>query len=321
MRPPRFTIIITCHNQSAFICGAVDSALAQCRPESSTPSGSRDAQRAEIVVVDDCSTDDSAEVLRSYGPQLHFVALPDNRGASAARNAGAALAQGEYLLFLDGDDVLLPCALDVYDRLIEQKKPKIILSRMMWFDEKAPLQIPAAPPREIQFAEYEFLVQKDRQYQPGASAIVIERQAFRAAGGWSAGHNTVEDIDLMLKLGVAGLTLQILAPETKGYRVHGTNVRHRVPAMVAGLHRVIEKEKSGSYPGGSAHRFDRYAIIGAPVFFWIKSAYRAGLYGMAATVFLRGWPMFLAATGRKLRTKLLGRKAPVMLPLDHPTPR
>jgi Glycosyl transferase family 2 len=288
MNPPRYSIVITAHNQSRFAVEAVESAL-RCA-----------AGRAEIIVVDDASTDETAEVLRGYGEQIQFVPLTINLGASGARNAGAARANGDYVLFLDGDDVLLPWALDVYDRVIDAKKPKIILSKMAWFDEKVALPTAEQWPAQIQIAQYAHLVEKDRNYQPGASAIVIERTALREVDGWSAGHNTVEDIDLMLKLGTTGLTVQVLSPETKGYRVHGANVRHRVPAMTAGLFRVMDNENAGEYPGGAAFRFGRYVVIGAPVRFWVKQASRAKMYGLAGKILWRGWRMLGAATARKV---------------------
>jgi hypothetical protein len=300
---PRFSIIITSHNQSGFIGDAVDSALAQRY------------QQKEIVVVDDASSDKSPELLKRYGEAIRFAGLQTNQGVCTARNLGAAMASGEYFVFLDGDDVLLPWALDVYDLLVSAKKPKIILSNMIWFDKALPTFKPSDVPREIKFAEYPLLVKKDRQYQAGGSAIVIERQAFLEVQGWTDGFFPVEDVDMMMKLGASGLTVHVLAPSTKGYRIHATNVRHRVPAMVGGLFGVLGKERSGVYPGGRQLRFDRYAILGAPVLFWMKSALKAGRYGTALSVFARGWPMFLAASARKFKTIVRGRPDPTIFSL------
>jgi glycosyltransferase involved in cell wall biosynthesis len=297
-----FSVVITCHNQAHFIRDAVDSALSQ------TPAPE------QIIVVDDASSDGSPEILKAYGDRIHFAGFQTNQGANAARNLGAAMSNGEYLVFLDGDDVLLPWALEVYLRIVNLRKPKIILSQMQWFETVLPLTTPESLPSQIQFVEYEFLVGKNRNYQPGASAIVIARETFHSVGGWTDELFGVEDVDLMLKLGAAGLTIQILTPETKGYRIHGSNTRHRIPKMVEGLFKVIARERSGTYPGGVPLRFGRYVIIGAPVFFWFKSAYRAKLFAVAATVLVRGWKMFAAAIARKLWTTLSGKEAPQISP-------
>jgi glycosyltransferase involved in cell wall biosynthesis len=96
---PLFTIIIVCHNHEEFVREAVESALFQKHPNK------------EIIVVDDGSQDGTANVLQTFGDSIVFARLPENRGAGAARNHGASLAVGEYLVFLDGDDVLMSWAL------------------------------------------------------------------------------------------------------------------------------------------------------------------------------------------------------------------
>ncbi len=95
----RFSIIITCYNQRDYIGDAVKSAISQ------------GDQLKEVIVVDDASSDGSPEVLSQYAEAIQVIEFPRNRGAPEARNRGAASAQGEYLVFLDGDDVLLPWAL------------------------------------------------------------------------------------------------------------------------------------------------------------------------------------------------------------------
>jgi hypothetical protein len=304
LEAPRFSIIITCHNQSGYIRDAVKSALEQ------------GYEAKEIVVVDDASSDASPQVLKEYGDKIHFAGFQTNQGCTTSRNLGAAMATGEYFVFLDGDDVMLPWALDVYGRIVDVKKPKIILSCMQWFDSSLQHLQPASVPRQIEFAEYELLLKRDRRYQAGGSAIVIERQAFGQVKGWTEQFFPFEDIDMLMKLGNSGPVVQILSPCTKGYRIHSSNVRHRVPGMVAGLNKVIEREKSGVYPGGPNLRKERHAVLGAPVFFWIKSACTAGLYGAAIGILARGWPMFLAACAQKISSALHGRGKTEVLPFE-----
>jgi glycosyltransferase involved in cell wall biosynthesis len=106
-----FSIVITCFNQSGFIGSAIRSALLQSLPA------------AEIIVVDDASTDGSRELIRSFADSIRLIELAVNRGAVEARNLGAETATGEYLVFLDGDDLLVPWALEIYSQLITARGP------------------------------------------------------------------------------------------------------------------------------------------------------------------------------------------------------
>jgi glycosyltransferase involved in cell wall biosynthesis len=108
MTRPLLSVVIPSWNRSRLVCDAVQSALIQ-----------RTGQ-VEVIVVDDASTDDTAEELaRRFGSLIRMLRLPDRRGAGAARNAGVAVASGEYLAFLDSDDIWLPGKLDAELRVFE----------------------------------------------------------------------------------------------------------------------------------------------------------------------------------------------------------
>src|SRR3712207_5573157 len=96
---PLVSVVIPCYKQAHFLGEAIESVLAQSYPH------------FEVVVVDDGSTDNTSEVAARY-PGVRCV-RQDNQGLAAARNSGLAHSKGEYLLFLDADDRLLPHALEV----------------------------------------------------------------------------------------------------------------------------------------------------------------------------------------------------------------
>lgn len=97
---PRVSAIITTYNRKGFVQEAVDSVLAQTYGD------------LELIVVDDGSTDDTGEALQGYDEKLRYV-FQKNEGASAARNCGLELAQGEFVAFLDSDDLWLPKKLEM----------------------------------------------------------------------------------------------------------------------------------------------------------------------------------------------------------------
>lgn len=89
------TILITNYNYASFLSEAIDSALGQ------------EYQHTEVVVVDDGSTDESREIIESYGDRIVPV-LQDNQGQAGALNAGFAVARGDIMCMLDSDDIFVP---------------------------------------------------------------------------------------------------------------------------------------------------------------------------------------------------------------------
>jgi len=105
---PLLSVVIPTWNRAGLVCDAVESALKQTEG------------RVEVIVVDDGSTDGTAEVLaRRFGSGVRVLRSARRRGAGAARNAGARLASGELLAFLDSDDLWLRGKLDAELRAFE----------------------------------------------------------------------------------------------------------------------------------------------------------------------------------------------------------
>lgn len=92
---PLVSIIIPTYNYAKFVSFAIDSALAQTHPE------------LEVIVIDDGSTDNTAEILSAYQQRIRVI-HKQNAGLSAARNTGISEARGEWVVFLDADDILYP---------------------------------------------------------------------------------------------------------------------------------------------------------------------------------------------------------------------
>ncbi|MEV0499678.1 CDP-glycerol:glycerophosphate glycerophosphotransferase [Streptomyces spectabilis] len=102
----RFSVVVPVHRVQGYLRECLDSVLDQTFDD------------LELIVVDDASPDGCADIAAAYArrdPRTHLVRLPESRGPGPARDAGAARATGAYLLFLDGDDLLLPGALGAVD--------------------------------------------------------------------------------------------------------------------------------------------------------------------------------------------------------------
>lgn len=99
--PGSVSVIITCYNHGRFLAEAIDSALNQTVPP------------AEILVLDDGSTDHTPAVAAAFGSAIRYTRL-EHSGPSRPRNEGLARARGDFIQFLDADDVLLPRKLEVH---------------------------------------------------------------------------------------------------------------------------------------------------------------------------------------------------------------
>lgn len=94
MSAPLVSIIIPCYNAEKYVAEAIQSALDQTY------------SNKEVIVIDDGSTDGSLEIIKSFGDEIHWETGP-NQGGNRARNRGLELSSGEWIKFLDADDILL----------------------------------------------------------------------------------------------------------------------------------------------------------------------------------------------------------------------
>jgi glycosyltransferase involved in cell wall biosynthesis len=125
MATPLLSVVIPTWNRGHVVGEAVESALSQRLGQ------------VEIIVVDDGSTDDTANVLaRGFGSRICLLRLPTRRGVGAARNEGIRMARGKLLAFLDSDDLWLPGKLDAELRVFEQfPDAEAVVSDNLYFIE------------------------------------------------------------------------------------------------------------------------------------------------------------------------------------------
>ena len=149
---------------------------------------------------------------------------------------------------------------------------------------------------------------KDRSVGLSASSFIVDRQAFRDAGGWTPGIFQLDLQDIISKLGYSGRMILISSPRTGFYRIHSGNSIHTVPPFLLAAHYLIDKERAGQFPGGRVHRFERRAWLGGCVFFWIKRALRAGFYKEALKLATSGWTMVTAGIVRRCLLRIKGQR-------------
>jgi CTP:molybdopterin cytidylyltransferase MocA len=233
MRSPLVSVIIPCFNQGHFLAEAIESALAQSyRP-------------LEIVVVDDGSSDDSAQVARRYAG-VKLIRQP-NRGLSAARNAGLEASAGAYLVFVDADDRLLGEALQAgVNDLAEHPECAFVYGhyRLIAADG-APL--PSAEGRRVGADHY---LEMLRANCIGMHATVMYRRAvFNDVGGFDTTLGACEDYDLYLRI-TRRFAVHCHAAVVAEYRQHDANMSKDAGLMLKTALAVIGRQRP--YVSGNA---------------------------------------------------------------------
>ncbi len=300
---PYFSVLIPTYNRERHVCEAIDSLLAQTWTD------------FEILVVDDGSTDGTERAFARYGSRIRVIRQL-NQGPEVARNKAALQARGDYLVFLDSDDLLFPQALETYSKVAHVfNEPPLIVASMMYFVDGNPPRITGARNvaeiRALKFADY---LSKDIPIGLSNSRIVILKSVFDAIGGLRQSTPAtfhLDDFNLILKAGTQGPCIVVVQPDTVAYREHATNSIRDPTAMVDGILSIVASEKRGEYPGGKRRRWERWACIGGIAQRWVQRSFLAGYPRQALRMLFGTLPMLVAAIGRKLKLSLR-RKTPAI---------
>jgi glycosyltransferase involved in cell wall biosynthesis len=185
--------IIPCYNAGRWVRQAVDSCLAQTyRP-------------IEVIVVDDGSTDDSADILRRYGDRIRFVQQPHTNG-NRARNAGMAMSRGRYLQFLDADDYLLPEKIASQVALLQETEDDAVYCdyAILTYKDGAP----QLGPFKTNDARPDLLTASLLGHWVPGNTLLWRREAVVRLGGWDESLLAAQDFDLVVRAALQGLRLR-----------------------------------------------------------------------------------------------------------------
>ncbi len=224
------TVVIPAYNRADLICETVDSVLAQTY------------QDFEIVIVDDGSTDDTTAVLAPYLKHNVRVIYQDNQGEGSARNSGILAAKGEYIAFVDSDDLWMPTKLE-RQMAIFANRPQLawVYTDAYAFDSDSK-------------QELYILGEKNPQYE-GAIAHqlllhnfiasptpIVRRSVFDEVGVFN--HNPIAaDWDMWLRI-AAKYPIGRIAEVLAGYRVHSNAISQNSDPLLAHKYRIDTIERS-----------------------------------------------------------------------------
>ena len=240
----RLSVVIPAYNRADLLPRTLDSVLAQTRPP------------AEIVVVDDGSTDGTHGVVAGYGPRVAYR-RQDNAGQGAARNAGQVATTGDALLFLDSDDLLLPPALESLEAaLAAEPEAALAYGRARVIDAAGKVVRPLWEAEEGTGRKvWRLLAQKNFIASPGCA--LVRRKHLEAVGPWDADRalQGVEDWDLWLRVAENGAPFVRVPEVFLEYRVHPDNISGQASRMRAREIALYEKHlaRAGNDPDRLGH--------------------------------------------------------------------
>src|SRR5450755_285989 len=244
---PRFSVVVPAYNAEATVTSAVSSVLAQTQPD------------LEVIVVDDGSTDATAEVVQRIGdPRVHLISQA-NRGLSGARNAGVSAARGTYISLLDSDDLYLPTYLErsehalqstadagfaytdayVFDSVSGRVRRRSAMAR------SNPPTPPPADPNGFLLA----LLKCNFVYV----STTMPRTVLEVVGGFDESRTSSEDYQLWLRILLGGYRAVWIPGRQALYRKHPGQMSKQLVTMSRNLAAVYDGLPMDDMPS-AAHR-------------------------------------------------------------------
>lgn len=286
---PIVSVVIPAFNADWCVARAIDSVLAQV------------FDGCELIVVNDGSTDATADVLRRYGDQLRVVDKP-NGGLSSARNAGIRAARGRYVAFLDADDAWLPGKLERQVALMASRP------ELSFCSTAARIEGPAGEA----LGEWrcgcggrpalEAIFEENAHVAGSGSAVLARREALDRAGGFDESLRSLEDIDMWMRLAAIGdyacvdepLAIILKRPDS---------MSRNLGVMRSAAIEVMRKNRP-LLPPSMRGGFWRHAYAGM-LSDYAKWAWRAGLHTQALRDVVAGFLLAPRSRGRLMIGLLL----------------
>lgn len=220
------SVIIPTHNRAAFLSRALHSVLAQTYSD------------FEVIIVDDGSTDNTADMVRAcVDSRVHLIQQTKQERA-AARNTGVRHAQGDFVAFLDDDDLWAPARLESALRAFDSANVGVVYTGWRYIDEREHLlpQAPYVPEKRGQLLR-EFLF--DCWFP--TSAALVRRESIEHAGEFDPALVPVEDWDMWIRIAEHGEEFSFAVEPLLMYRLHEQNSTKTLDRLESSSHTMLEE--------------------------------------------------------------------------------
>lgn len=248
MSPDLVSVVIPTYNSADYLPETLASVFGQTYPD------------LEVIVVDDGSTDQTGEVIRSLGRGIRYISQENWGGPSRPRNVALAAAQGEFVAFFDSDDLMLPEKISKSMAVLRANPDvTVVFTNFRVIDEggevirsdfleeyrsfKAHLSEDATGCRGILSGKQAYTELLKANFV-GTSSVVCRRQALAQVGPFDETMLNADDVDMWRRLAYAGFTFAYIDEELHSYRrrkggVSGRGIL-RYPAIIRGLAKQLE---------------------------------------------------------------------------------
>lgn len=216
---PLVSVVIPCYNAAAFLQETMDSVWRQTYPA------------LEVILVDDGSTDSTRALIESWSGRVTAIHGP-NRGAAAARNTGTRAAHGEFIQYLDSDDLLEPHAIASRVEALTQSGASVAYSDWQRLEEAEPGVFKAgeAVARRIEDVDPDIAVALFTTFWSPPAALLYRKALVDRVGDWKQHLAPIEDARFLLDAALAGARFVHVAGVGARYRVfHGPSHSRRDP--------------------------------------------------------------------------------------------
>ncbi len=214
---PRFSVLIPTYNYGRFVGRAIDSALSQPGDD------------FEVIVLDDGSSDDTPQVMQAYAGRVRCH-RHDNCGAAATRNRGVELARGEWLLFLDADDCLLPEAISHFRHaLTDHPESRMVFGHHVSISQSGNCR-EAKPQPQLGEPLNNFRDYLDRKFGIAHGTVLFHRDVFQTLR-YPEGITNGEDIVLFAQT-LAVFPCSTFPHATAAICAHENRMRNNIAAII-----------------------------------------------------------------------------------------
>lgn len=221
----KVSVIIPAYNREKFIARAIQSVLAQIYGD------------YEIIVVDDGSTDNTANIVKQFGGKVKYILQP-NGGSASARNRGIKESQGEYIAFLDSDDFWVPEKLNEQVKVLDNNpNVGIVYAKMPIVNEKG--EQVGMKPSQPSGKNFKELLEIWGDIP--TSTVLTRRECFDKAGFFDTSLKTMQDIDMWLRIARLYDLYEIEGKVLAYYYRHSGQITQNRIKVYEGLVRIYTK--------------------------------------------------------------------------------